>query len=350
MIRALDSKIHHLAELAFVEKMLYGLFNPEKFYTDLADHMAISVDWETKDTVNFAETKKIDNFIENYFGSKIPEAEKWLIRAYCFGRIVSDSEVNLTVLQPINLVEDISTNIVKIGEKYNLGSAEVRALRYATEKAGMNITNTTLNTIKQAREAITRSIQTREGYRGAVRRLYDTMFKDVGELNRDWSRVAIYETNRAFADGFISRLSEDAWVIGLSMPDACPDCKIKIHNKIFKVTKEPGIDYSNLTGGVREQQEKKWEKYIWEGKENIGRSSSKKKRISDLQGNTKDNLRSREHHEQSMPTIPMHPNCRCRMTKFNPNLQYIDKNGELKFSFHNREEHKKFYEENIKGF
>lgn len=351
MILALDGKIQSLKELAFIERMLFNLFNPDKFYNDLTDFMAIQVDWETKDYIGYSEAKAIDEFTRQYFSNKIPEANIWLTRAYIFGRVLADYELNpLDNLPKIDLVRDIPSELIETGKRFGLSSAEVRALKFAREKAGINISNTTEETIKQVRKAISGSIQNREGVSGALKRINEVMFKDVGELNRDWVRVAVYETNKAYSDGYISRLPDETWVMGLSMPDACPDCIELIDKKLYQVTKSPGVEYSSLTGEERAAQEKKWENNIWEGKSNYGRSTAKRKRQSTVFTGGKSTFIDREHHEQAMPTIPLHPNCRCRWIKFNPNMQYIDpKSGDVKFIFEDREAHKKFYDEEIMG-
>jgi hypothetical protein len=349
MITTIDGKIHHLKELDFIERLLYNRFNPESYYYDLSDYMRTKLVLGNREYITPAEVKLIDQFTEMYFEGKIPDAQTWLIRAYIYGRFTAEADRELSFIPRITAPADIPQNLAEIGKRFNLTESELRAVRFLHDKTALNITNTTQDTIRAVRRAITDSIQKREGIGGAEKRLQELVFSDVGELNRDWKRIAITETNQAFADGYVGKQQHGDFVIGVSMPDACPSCFELIHNKVYQVTKTPPPDYSNLTGDQYREQATKWEKFVWEGKTNTGRSSAKRKRLNPLQGNATSNLREREHHEQAMPAIPLHPSCRCRWISFDPDLQWVDETGQIKFKFENPAGHQKFYETEILG-
>lgn len=349
MITTIDGKIHHLQELDFIERLLYKQFDPEKYYYDLGEFMRTKLQIGNREYFTPAEVKLIDEFTEGYFGQRIPEAQLWLIRAYIFGRFTAEADKTLAIIPKVVLPADIPQELAEIGRRYNLTESELRAVAFVHNKAAINLTNTTQDTIRAVRRAITDSIQKREGVRGAEQRLKDMVFTDAGELNRDWKRVVISETNQAFQDGYIGKQGDGDYVIGISMPDACPTCMELINNRVYRVSKNPPRDYSNLQGDDYYREAAKWEKTIWEGKTNIGRSGAKRKRINPFEGNSSTNLRDRHHHEQSMPTIPMHPSCRCRWVSFDPELQFVDDHGNLKFRFEDPEAHQRFYEEEILG-
>lgn len=106
-----------------------------------------------------------------------------------------------------------------------------------------------------------------------------------GTLNRDWRRLAITEVAFARAHGFLSGLPDGSQVEWFAAADACPHCG-RYHGQKFTVRKEPGD----------------WEREVWPGKTNIGRSFAPKKADGSARGPD----------ELSGPCIPLHPACRCR--------------------------------------
>jgi hypothetical protein len=80
------------------------------------------------------------------------------------------------------------------------------------------------------------------------------------------------------------------------------------------------------------------------GKDNIGRSSSPTKKVIDENGETV--LVERAHHELYMPSIPMHPYCRCRWVRLKPLLQYIEK-GNIRMRAMDEKAWEKWYNDDI---
>ncbi len=348
MILTIDGKLHHLKELDFIERQVYDIIEPKEFYSSLRDFFVNSpdVDLRTKKYLTFEEVEHVDNFIKNYFFTKLPEINLWFIRAYVVGRLLAESDQQATIfsLEAFNALPKTVQEAVK---QYDLTLTEAKALERAMATAGVDITNCTASTIQQVRQAVFQSIQNNEGVSGVLTRLQRMIVEDKAELNRDWTRVAIYEVNSAFSNGYLNTLQDGEYVYGISMPDACPHCLDMINGKIYRVTKTPPPDFANLTGEEFEKYKKIWETYVWEGKNNIGRSSSKQKRIDKEKGNTKDNLTSRAQAEMIMPAIPLHPYCRCRWIYFNPKFQWVDNDGNLRLAIEDREAHKQWYINNI---
>jgi hypothetical protein len=348
MILTIDSKIHHLKELDFIERELYGLFSPEEFYTDLRKFLQQNpdIDLRNKGWLNEFEVRAIDEYVKNYFFSRIPEAKTWYLRAYIVGRLTAESDLMGTVLSLAPLAT-MPLFVQTAAKEFGLSLHEAKMLEGAVSTAGMHITNTTQGTIQQIQTAISDALIRREGIQGIERRLNSMLNLDIGDLNRDWKRVAITETNMLFNDGYISSMLDGDYVIGVSMPDACDSCLNDINNKIYQVTAAPPPDYTELTGEAKKQAEFDWETKVWAGKNNIGRSASKRKRLDKQAGNAETNLRHKHHHEMSMPACPYHPHCRCRWIHFNPKFQWIDKGGNLRFAVEDPDAHDEWYKENI---
>ena len=150
--------------------------------------------------------------------------------------------------------------------------------------------------------------------------------KENSVLNYDWERIAVTETNTAANNAVLASMKPDEYVIGNSHVDACPSCMKYINNKVYKVTDDPPPDPMSLKSGSKayEKALTRWENEVWVGKSNYGRSVSPKKR-------TPEGLTPRDPAEMSMPTLSMHPQCRCRWSKFLPHLYYV-KDGRVEFA------------------
>lgn len=92
------------------------------------------------------------------------------------------------------------------------------------------------------------------------------LFDDFGEFNKDWRRLALTEVGEMANQGFISSLDVGSKVKRMEMyAGACKFCK-KIDGVVATVVDPAKPD-------------KDWEKEIWTGKDNVGRSASPYKRV-----------------------------------------------------------------------
>lgn len=107
-------------------------------------------------------------------------------------------------------------------------------------------------------------------------------------LNRDWRRVAVTEVAAARSHGFLAGLPDGARVRWDAAPDACPHCR-GLHGREFTVRAAPGDPWAE----------------VWAGKSNRGRALAARTREG----------RERGRDERAAPTIPLHPNCRCRFVR-----------------------------------
>lgn len=347
----MDGKLHHLKELDFIERQLYQMVSPEEFYKNLTKYIkespAINID---KGFFTFEETQAVDKFIQNYFSNYIDDARIYFLRAYVIGKLLADTDIEAKpFILGTEQIAKMPKFIQEAVKRYNLSVEEAAAMNSTVERGAVLLSNAITNTQQQVKSALIEAIQRGEGNNGFEKRLKEMLIEETGELNRDWKRVAITETNNAFANGYLSVMQDGEYVIGVSMQDACPHCIDLLHLKVYKFLKEAPQDYTNLKGEAYEAAADIWENFIWEGKNNFGRSTSLRKRIDKTKGNKEDNLVYREHHELSMPVIPLHPYCRCRWIAFNPELQFID-NGEIKLKVEDPAKHALWYEENISGY
>jgi len=350
MIITIDNKIQHLKELDYIERQLFGLLNPEQYYNDLGEFMFQSkaIDLKTKDYLTFEEMQAVDEFTRNYFNGIVPEAKTFFLRAYIIGRLLaeSDNQGEEFKIDEVSLLPKYLQDAVK---KYNLSIEEAKRFEQAVERGAVELSNTLSSTQQTVKNTLVEAVEKHEGIRRIEERLRG-LADEVGELNRDWKRVAICETNDAFSNGYLSMMEEGEYVVGISMPDACPHCFDLLNGKVYKVRAEAPLDYSNLTGEEYNKIADIWENEIWVGKSNYGRSTAMRKRIDKHKGNTTENLTYREDHELSMPVIPLHPQCRCRWIAFNPILQWIDKDGNIRLKVEDPEAYKQWYNENILGY
>lgn len=333
VLRGIDGKIQHLKELAFIEKMLYEeVISPVDYYDELGKYLRGNFDLGEKSYWTQQDLKKIDDFTNQFFSGRINESKVWLLRAYVIGRYLGLADFKGESFKA-EMLSKLPKTIQEAMKKYGLSVEGANALKIAIEEGAANMSNTTANTIQAVRETIVESTKAHGNSSDVLDRLKKMMLKEgteLGELNRDWQRVAIHETNKIFNDGYLAAMNDGDFVVGISMPDACEYCMDLINGKVYRVRKEPAPDYSNMRGEEKEKWMRVWETEVWAGKTNMGRSTAKRKRINPLVGNKEDNLRYREHEELSMPTIPLHVICRCRYMRINPEFQWVDEDDRMR--------------------
>jgi hypothetical protein len=349
----LDDKILHLKEMGFIEEILFKeVLAPDDFYKELIQHLKNNKIGEGE-FLSTKELEKVDDFIKVYFASKIEEAKVWLLRAYIVGRLLAKTDLAGTAFD-LTAINSLPGNIKDAAKQYALSIEETMALKAAVEEGAALLSNASIDTIQTVRDTLTENIKRGADSKTLYERLREVILtknvegkEDPGELNRDWQRVAITESNSVFNNGYLSLMREGDYVVGFSMPDACENCVDLISGKVYKVRKEAAPDYSGMSGDEYEKWATVWENYVWVGKNNYGRSSSKQKRIDKNVGNKKENLREKHHHEHNMPACPNHPNCRCRWVRINVMYQWVDKNGQIKLRVEDEDAWEKWHDEEI---
>ncbi len=101
---------------------------------------------------------------------------------------------------------------------------------------------------------------------GTAQALRQRLFDSFGQMNRDFRRIAVTEVGECVNQGFISATGPGRKVRRLeAYRGACPFCK-SISGKVFTIVP---ADTPNPNGQTE----------VWEGKTNIGRSASPRKRV-----------------------------------------------------------------------
>lgn len=176
---------------------------------------------------------------------------------------------------------------VKLFKPNQLARVEV-----AKARAGEFITAVTESTRHAIRMAVIEYEELRvSGASVSPLTLKATLFDRFAVLNRDFRRIAITEAGRNANEAVIDGLKIGSRVRRVeAYPSACPFCK-KLHAMEFDIV---AADDPNRDG---------W-KHIWPGKNNIGRSSSPRKRVGDV-------LVERDASELWWPAAGVqHPHCR----------------------------------------
>jgi hypothetical protein len=349
MLLGIDGKILHLKELGFIERMMFeNALNPVDFYKQFAKFLSENHELQRKQFFEVSELEKVDLFIKSYFLPVIEEAQTWLLRAYVIGRFLAKSDIEAQVFK-IEAIAKMPRTVLDAAKKYGLSIEEAKALQSAINEGASLMSNTSISAMQTVRNAIYESTKIHGNRGNLLEDLRKLIVDDIGELNRDWKRVAITETNAAFNNGYLAMMKPGEYVVGISMPDACEGCLDLINGKVYKVRGTAAEDYSTLDPRSAKYQElaEIWENEVWVGKNNYGRSNSQQKRLDPSKGNSKDNLRGKLHHEHSMPALPQHPNCRCRWIRINPKFQYVNKDGQIKLRVEDEDEWQEWYEENI---
>ncbi len=118
--------------------------------------------------------------------------------------------------------------------------------------------------------------------------LAQRLVSQFGTLNRDARRLAVTEVSAARSHGFLAGVPDGEQVEWFAAPDACPHCR-RYHGRRFTVRSSPG-DFQTE---------------VWAGKTNAGRAFTSHRMDKTERGAG----------ELAGPTIPLHPNCRCRWVR-----------------------------------
>ena len=337
--------VQHLEELGAIEKQFHSSFELEKFYESLNKHLADRLKEGAIPTLE--DLQDIDSFIRKYFYGRMPEIETWLVRGFVIGKLIEKAESLPPPPKRVLDIEKLPTRVRDAARDYKLTVRETRALEWNVSNGAKNLTNATGRTVGKVQELLYDNLKNRGSVRDLRRALETEFFDDEHELNRDWKRVAITETNAAFNNGYLAQVPPSEWVMGMSLVNCCPQCSRLIDGKIFPVI-DPAEDmtYGNLDPESKEYQRRSWlwANVVWPGKDNISRSSSPYKKVIDENGNPA--LVQRAHHELYMPSIPLHPYCRCRWIRLKPLNQYVE-NGNIRMRAMDEKAWEKWYNSDI---
>lgn len=352
-VRRIDTP-HIRPELAALEKQWYGLIDLEKITTDLLAFIGIKAIRKSHGLFNLDRyfkgkhilrllKKSTEGIVFNSEGRPLSPEDLDKIEEFLAKKLmVPKKKIHDLVLKgflagaakrlkqipgeaPVKIsLRGLPKTLRDAIKSLALTEYQVRQLMLAQQLAAEYVTGITESVRRNLKEELIRGMMDGASNRELATRLFRNL--DEGLLNRDMERLAITEANWTANAGFFSGMSEGAFVVGWSHPDACPLCKREVHGRIYRVTHKAPPDYSNLEPGSEEYEKvaKKWDTHIWAGKHNVGRSGAHNKIVNGR-------YVPREHHERSSGAASMHPHCRCTWTQFYIAISYVDKKGDVQF-------------------
>lgn len=241
-----------------------------------------------------------DIFVANRLNAVGPRS----IQGHLIGKLLADAERKGMNWRQF-IVGQLPVTLETARGAYRLTNADERAIEYSRLHAGHYIAEMGDRAREKIRTTITRALAEKK----SPAKLSQDLFNAYGDLNKDWRRIALTESNIAVSNGYLASLPEGQIVVGDSSADACEWCQQNIHGRAFKLLTEA----PEPTDGIYYTQEQSW-RQVWIGKTNIGRSRSARRRDGMMR--TPDELWH--------PCIPAHPHCRCRWRRFVSAVEAID--------------------------
>ena len=235
------------------------------------------------------------------------EAEWLSVRSHLMGR-AKTSLYNINTRQAAILAGALPVTVKAAIKIFNIEGTEKLALEYAKLKAADLIVSLS----DQSRHAVKMTLldhfqKKMSGDETATtQKLEQSLFDAHMELNRDWRRIALTEAGNGFNEGFVASLPPGTHVKRVELYNCCGYCK--------------SIDGKVMTVCDSNDPEKDGDTMIWQGKNNVGRSSSPNKRMPDgtLVPRTKEEL-------WWVTTGTIHPNCRGFFIQVAENYRVSDK-------------------------
>lgn len=274
--------------------------------------------------------RALDQLIEKYLELQPHELEAAAIKGMMVARIARNlREGGLRAARyPLDVLPETLAEARRLYP--DLTPLELYALDYARANGAIYV-----RVADPVKRAIREVVKEGVGRRWSPTKFVSRYLERFAQLNRDARRIAITEANYNVQNGFLASVRPGRFVVGHSAPDACGWCKTFIHGQVYRVTdpdSAPG-DYSDLRPFSRRYNalDERWRNEVWVGKSNFGRAMSPRKR-------TEEGLVARMPHELWVPVLPAHPHCRCTWEEFEPEEQYVDKQGFPRLKDENEEE------------
>lgn len=210
------------------------------------------------------------------------------------GVVQASLQANLTVEQ-VAAIGRALTESGKLAKAETLARLNAIQQDYALQRSADLVVDFTATARAQVKRLVLNQMRESalagEPQAVAAGKLQQQLFDQMGELNRDWRRIALTEVGEATNQGLIASLPVGSYVRRLEQYyGACPFCK-KIDGAIVQIV-------------APDQEDKDWDKTIWVGKTNVGRSASPRKRVGD------DLVERTDSELWKIPAGLAHPNCR----------------------------------------
>jgi hypothetical protein len=235
----------------------------------------------------------VDYLVSRYMPYEALQTEaEWLtVRSVFMGKVQA-GVASLTVAQADGVMAALPTTLEAVRTSFKPSSATQHILDYGNARCADNVTaigDMTRHRLK--RVIMAHQEQVLLGAHPPEHGLQTELIDEFGALNRDWRRIAVTEVGENEGNGLIAALKVGTRVRRVEQYDgACPFCR-KINGTVLTVV-------------AADKPTKNWDTEVWVGKNNIGRSGAKRKRVDD-------ELVERLDSEQwKIPAGTVHPHCR----------------------------------------
>lgn len=240
----------------------------------------------------------IDLVVQSYLPADAltTEAEWLAVRSGMMGKVQANMDTEkLTTTEADTLLEVMPSTVAGAVAQFGLNGAVRRSLDFARVRAVENVQSLADGVRHRMRHLVAADLEQRAT--GAVppgtSSLQTKLLDEFGVLNRDWRRIAVTEAGEAQTQGFVASLPIGAKVKRVEQyRGACAFCR-KIDGVVMEV-----VDAADPHKDPDTQ--------VWQGKNNIGRSASPRRRQAGV-------LVERQPDEMwQIPAGLVHPHCRGR--------------------------------------
>lgn len=219
--------------------------------------------------------------------------EYHVVKSHVMGRVAAQMPKIISPERAMQIAMAAPYSLATVKESFPAVSPVQRAsIEFATQRSCERVVQLSENARMDMRKIVV-DWQEQKALGLPQSSLQTRLLDKFGALNRDWRRLAITELGEAQNQGFISAMRPGDKVMRIEQyRSACAFCK-KWHGAVLEVVAPDAPD-------------KDWEKQVWLGKNNIGRSVAPMKRSGE-------GLIPRLESEMLMPAAGLfHPNCRGR--------------------------------------
>jgi hypothetical protein len=193
------------------------------------------------------------------------EAEWLAVRSSLMGRVQANM-ANTTLVEADRLLAAMPNTIDQAAAQFGMSAVQRAVMEFGRARAAENVTSMTAVERHRVKRIVMRHQEARALGDTTGPSLQSDLLDAMGEMNRDWRRIAVTEATENQNQGYVASLKPGAKVRRLEQyRNACPWCR-KIDGKVMEVVDAGAPD-------------KDGETQIWVGKTNIGRSAAPRKRV-----------------------------------------------------------------------
>ena len=243
--------------------------------------------------IKISEWKRLEEAINKYLGiEKNMMAKKMINDSFWLGTLINrlDTE-GQRIQRPLSRFDVDNPDFIG----YNYTDYDLDRIEIEQRATGIYLQNIT----DRARSKIQTIIIEGTKQRKRPSKVFQDLWDQEEDINRDWDRVVKTETSYGTTNGLlISQLrqepeEEHIFMKGISSPNACRHC-LRLINEQVVVLKDTPTETGRITiEGVEYE-------VIWPEKSNYGRKSA-----------------------NYWPCIPLHPYCRCAWTRWYLELEAL---------------------------